>query len=795
MNTTRRDTRMDVSEDDRHDELLKVLQYRSALSVEDFEASFSAVAGGENPMVEKKAPPSNEKKDRVATAAPMDENLASVGILVAPGDDECLEKKENVACEEVCREETIGSQPGAFAVAGIGVEETSDKGEESSSLDSVSEEATADPQPALEPLDACVVDDTLTAKVSRSEEFTLDNTSTELYDMEQANPFDEEEDGSPPPSENKVGRIWWLGVAGIIVLLLVAVLLAAAIMGTFFLTRSEEGDASLEPNSLEPKLLNMTTLERIKASKELRCSDVFLPNGFMYQTETGETTGFYGELCHALAAALSVKAVFVPPTIKWAYLQQVASHNQDETVDVSLIGHSITMERVVSGALAGIQEGLSFSQPVLYGGFKIGGDPFHVTQCIDKGLKHIEECSSLKVCISNMTNHYNTLKALMPSRFFHIWNNKGIHDMFDGILNGSCNVVAQGVFFLTPKIAAVHGLTNYSVSKDFFSKESISVVTKSNDPEFSDFVNGVLHALIAAEQHNITQATAYSFPETSLFGVPHKAAFQNALRRVGNYGELYDRFLQDYTPRASLNLLNQGKTGLLSSVPWGNLHVARGDRPLGSTMQSILDKGAVRCGIRTGRPGFAEVLNQKLAGMDVDLCMAVAAGLFQGDANAVEFVEVNEAANGFSRLASGAIDIMAGAVWNIPNDLKEPTTGEGFAFSPPYFYGYSAEEDNFALATRQEDHDWASFVFFTVNALFDAEENGIQSNTSHAMPEQFLFGTNLKRMLRDIVLTTGNYGDMYEKHLEHLYPRSGRNLLNTLPGAGPQHYALQGFFQ
>merc|ERR1712087_376512 len=104
------------------------------------------------------------------------------------------------------------------------------------------------------------------------------------------------------------------------------------------------------------------------------------------------------------------------------------------------------------------------------------------------------------------------------------------------------------------------------------------------------------------------------------------------------------------------------------------------------------------------------------------------------------------------------------------------------------------EEDNFALATRQDDHDWASFVFWTLTALINAEENKIHSNTSIDMPEQLLFGERLKRMLRDVVLSSGNFGDIYARHLENLYHRSGRNMLNAIPDVGPQYYPLPGFF-
>ena len=429
---------------------------------------------------------------------------------------------------------------------------------------------------------------------------------------------------------------------------------------------------------------------------------------------------------------------------------------------------------------------------MLYGGLGIGGDEFHVKQCVDKNMKHIEECSSIRVCISNLTTHYDTISALMPERYFVYRAADGIEN-FAGLLDGSCNTMVQGMFQLSHQNALEQGVTNYSVSQNFFSKDPMSMVTSSTDPEFSDFVESVLQALLVAEQHNITQSTADLFPKRDLFGPQYENAWRNAIKQVGNYGELYSRFLDDYIPRSSLNLLNNG-TGLLYSLPWGDLDADREDRPLGSIMQSILERGTVRCGIRLERPGFANKTGDVVLGLEVDLCMAVASGLFGGDTSAVEFVELENAGEGFVKLAAGDVDVMAGALWSIVNDIKEPNTGIGFAFSQPYFYGFSKEEDNFALATRQDDNDWASFVYWTVTAMIYAEEQKIYSNASSSMPEVFLYGEEKKRMFRDAILAVGNYGDIYERHVEHFIPRSGRNMLNTNPNVGPQFYPLPGFF-
>jgi hypothetical protein len=91
------------------------------------------------------------------------------------------------------------------------------------------------------------------------------------------------------------------------------------------------------------------------------------------------------------------------------------------------------------------------------------------------------------------------------------------------------------------------------------------------------------------------------------------------------------------------------------------------------------------------------------------------AALFNSDDGLVEFVDAGE--NGYVRLASGEIDVLAGATWSLENDVWEPATSMWFAFSTPYFYKPSEQElflptsigDNLCLATMQDDKDWAFF--------------------------------------------------------------------------------------
>jgi general L-amino acid transport system substrate-binding protein len=77
----------------------------------------------------------------------------------------------------------------------------------------------------------------------------------------------------------------------------------------------------------------------------------------------------------------------------------------------------------------------------------------------------------------------------------------------------------------------------------------------------------------------------------------------------------------------------------------------------GGTLQAVLDRGTLNCGVNDAVPGFGFVeADGTFSGFDVEFCRAVAAALF-GDATKVNFVPLT-AAQRFTALQSGEIDVL-----------------------------------------------------------------------------------------------------------------------------------------
>lgn len=100
-----------------------------------------------------------------------------------------------------------------------------------------------------------------------------------------------------------------------------------------------------------------------------------------------------------------------------------------------------------------------------------------------------------------------------------------------------------------------------------------------------------------------------------------------------------------------------------------------------NTLDEIRDRGTLRCGTRDDLPGFAVLTPEgEHVGFDADFCRVIAAAIL-GDAEAVEFVDVETEAR-FTALQSGEFDVLVrNTTWTAGRDGSE-----GATFLQPTFY-------------------------------------------------------------------------------------------------------------
>ncbi len=90
----------------------------------------------------------------------------------------------------------------------------------------------------------------------------------------------------------------------------------------------------------------------------------------------------------------------------------------------------------------------------------------------------------------------------------------------------------------------------------------------------------------------------------------------------------------------------------------------------------------------------------------------------------------------------------------------------------------------FAIATREDDSLFSSFVNCAVLAVLYAEESGIDQ-----VPLSSIFGSKMRWSLRDAVSYSESYDKLFAKHFGIDSVR-GRNGLNRIFEAGPQLHSL-----
>eukprot|EP00542_Grammatophora_oceanica_P016893 CAMPEP_0194039956 /NCGR_PEP_ID=MMETSP0009_2-20130614/12023_1 /TAXON_ID=210454 /ORGANISM="Grammatophora oceanica, Strain CCMP 410" /LENGTH=263 /DNA_ID=CAMNT_0038682937 /DNA_START=57 /DNA_END=845 /DNA_ORIENTATION=- len=215
------------------------------------------------------------------------------------------------------------------------------------------------------------------------------------------------------------------------------------------------------------------------------------------------------------------------------------------------------MERDVNQGSAGA--GFSFSVPYLYDGLRFGGIP-PFGSCADN-LTIDGTCSSLKLCVvGGGSTHAEFVLSKFPSSNVVLVSSTS--DLSVGLVDGTCNAIGQESPAISETVIRLNGYDDgpYETGTNVYTKEPLAIVARDDDPFFADFVNWVLLGLLTAEEMGITQRDADSFPKVTAFafGEDYHFMLSDAIRAVGNYGEMYARHLEDIIPRDGLNLLNSG---------------------------------------------------------------------------------------------------------------------------------------------------------------------------------------------------------------------------------------------
>jgi general L-amino acid transport system substrate-binding protein len=313
------------------------------------------------------------------------------------------------------------------------------------------------------------------------------------------------------------------------------------------------------------------TLAAVKARGRLNCGVNPGLAGFAFQDERGRWQGFDVDFCRALAAAVLGKADavnFVPLT----NAERISALKAGR-VDVLSRNTSWTFTRDAG-------QGVEFAGVSYY-----DGQGFLARKALN--LQSAAELQGARICVQSGSTSEPNLDD-----YFRARHRTYVAVVFPSADEARAAYEKEGCDALTADVSALAAarslLANpdqHEILPDVISKEALGPVVRQDDTGWTDIVRWTLNALILAEEHGITSRTVEAQRKASddgemrrllgaepgygaLLGLSDDWAF-NAIRQVGDYGEIFERNLG----QTSALRLRRGQNALWNSSPPG-LHYA-----------------------------------------------------------------------------------------------------------------------------------------------------------------------------------------------------------------------------
>jgi len=224
--------------------------------------------------------------------------------------------------------------------------------------------------------------------------------------------------------------------------------------------------------------------------------------------------------------------------------------------------------------------GLNFAPVVFY-----DGQGFMVPKKL--GLKSAKELNGATICVQpGTTTELNLADYFRASKMeFKPVVIEKVDEALNAFYSGRCDVFTSDASALNAyRLGQAPNPDDYMILPERISKEPLAPVVRHGDEEWSDIVRWVVYALIEAEERGITQKNVDDMLKSDdpnvkrmlgvtpgagkALGLDEKWAY-NAIKLVGNYGEIFDRTLGKDTElkfeRGLNNLWTKG--GLLYAMP------------------------------------------------------------------------------------------------------------------------------------------------------------------------------------------------------------------------------------
>lgn len=312
-------------------------------------------------------------------------------------------------------------------------------------------------------------------------------------------------------------------------------------------------------------------LDTIKSRGKLICGVSGELPGFSFVGADGKYAGLDVDVCRAIAAAIFDN----PDAVEFRNLNAKERFTAVQTGEVDILSRntSWTVSRDTS-------VGLEFAPVVFY-----DGQGIMVRK--DSNIKTLKDLQGKAICTQTGTTNEQNLADQMrklgitykPVVF------EDINTAYATYAEGRCQAVTSDRSQLLSRRTTLPQPNNHVILDTVLSKEPLAPAVANGDSRWFDVVKWTVYALVNAEElginsKNLAQFETSKDPDINRFlgkegnlgqglGLTNDFAVR-IIKNVGNYGEIYNRYLGPGTPfnlpRGQNNLWKKG--GLLYSPPF-----------------------------------------------------------------------------------------------------------------------------------------------------------------------------------------------------------------------------------
>ena len=314
-----------------------------------------------------------------------------------------------------------------------------------------------------------------------------------------------------------------------------------------------------------------TILARVKERGKLVCGVHNELLGFGYLDENGRNVGFDIDLCRAVAAAvLGDPEAIEPVTITAADRGPVL-----QTAEVDMVTRNMTWTSKRDA------EWGNFTWIMFY-----DGQGFLVRA--DAGIETLEDMDGAAVCVTTgTTTEKNLATALADAGVnYEAVTFEETSAVYGAYEEGRCDVATSDKSQLAAVRAGFQNPDEHVILDMTISKEPLTPAVPTGDDQWFDIVKTVMWALINAEEYGVTSANVEEMKASEDAGIRlllgaegdwgnaqlglEANALANAIKAVGNYGEIYNRYFGEgglafVLPRGLNDLWTNG--GLIYAPP------------------------------------------------------------------------------------------------------------------------------------------------------------------------------------------------------------------------------------